>query len=210
LAAGIFGIGTLLFGASAVFVQLREAINTIWRIEEKPIGTIKGFVKARFLSFSMVLGIGFLLVVSLTISTVLSAFSGFLGEMFPGLNKIVNVLDFFISFAVITVLFALIFRILPNAKIRWKDIWVGSAFISLLFTIGKLAIGFYLGRSDIASTFGAASSLVIVMLWAFYSAQIFLFGAEFTKTYANRFGSNIVPDKNAVKIDIQKVELKST
>lgn len=209
LAATVFGVVMLIFGSTAVFVQLRDAINSIWHIAEKPINTLKGFVKARIIAFTMILGIGFLLLVSLIISAFLGLFSDYLGARFPVLNQIMKIVDFVVSFGFITVLFALIFKILPNARIKWKDIWVGSAVISFLFTIGKMAIGFYLGSSNIASTFGAASSLAIVLLWTFYSAQIFLFGAEFTKIFANRYGANILPDEHGVKIRIEKVEIEN-
>jgi membrane protein len=124
-------------------------------------------------------------------------------------GKIVSLVDFVLSFGVTTLLFAFTFKILPNAFIKWRDVWIGSAVISFLFTIGKIAIGFYLGNSAIGSTFGAAGSLVIIMLWAFYSAQILLFGVEFTKIYANRFGSNIRPDKYSVRIKIKTEEIES-
>lgn len=202
-----FGLVLLIFGATAVFVQLRDALNTIWYIGEKPISSIKSFVKARIIAFTAILVIGFLLLVSLVISAILAALSRHLSMLFPGLG-IVKTTDFLVSFGFITVLFALIFKILPNAEIKWKDVWIGSALISLLFTLGKMAIGFYLGSSGIASTFGAARSLVIVMLWTFYSAQIFLFGAEFTKIYADRFGSKIIPDTTGVRIEIRKKEVK--
>lgn len=204
--ATILGVVMLLFGSTAVFVQLRDSLNAIWQIAEKPVNTLKGFVKARLIAFTLILGIGFLLLVSLVISTLLSVFSEYLGSIFSWLNEITRIVDFLVSFGFITVLFALIFKILPNARIKWKDIWVGSAFISFMFTIGKMGIGFYLGSSAIASTFGAASSLAVVLLWVFYSAQIFLFGAEFTKIFANRFGSNIVPDRHALRLKVEKVE----
>jgi membrane protein len=198
----------LVFGSTAVFVQLREAINSIWYIAEKPVNTLKGFIKARIIAFTMILGIGFLLLVSLILSALLTTFSEYIGDTVPGLNQITRGVDFLVSFGFITVLFALIFKILPNARVRWTDIWVGSAFISFMFTLGKMAIGFYLGNSNIVSTFGAASSLVVVLLWVFYSSQIFLFGAEFTKIFANRFGSDIVPDDDALRVKIEKVEIE--
>jgi membrane protein len=190
-----------------VFLQLRDAIHTIWHIAEKPIGTIKGFLKTRVVGFTLLLGIGFLLLVSLVVSTVLTALSRYLGGFVSEMEAVVKIIDFFVSLFFITLLFALIFRILPDARMKWKDLWVGSAFIALLFTLGKMAIGLYLGSSKVASTFGAASSLVIVLLWVFYSAQIFLFGAEFTKIFANRFGAQILPDEDAMRVKIEKVEV---
>lgn len=205
--AAIFGIVTLLLGATGVFVQLRDSLNTIWRVEQKPLG-ILGFLRARVLSFTMIIGIGFLLLVSLIFSAVLAAISAYLSSSFALLGSLVSLLDFLISFVGITVMFALMFKFLPDAVVQWADVWIGAAVTSLLFSLGKLAIGFYLGNSVIGSTFGAASSLVIVMLWAFYSAQIILFGAEFTRLYAARFGSKILPGKNAVRVVTRKVELK--
>jgi membrane protein len=206
LPAAVFGFIMLFFGAMGVFVQLRESLDLIWRIKPKPMGTIKNYLKARLISFTMIVTIGFLLLVSLVISAALAALSGYLGEQFP-IFKTLRLVDFLISFAFITVLFALIFKILPDAIIRWRDIWVGAAVTSFLFTIGKWAIGFYLGNSEISSTFGGASSLVIIMLWSFYSALILFYGAEFTKLYAQRFGANILPSKNAVRLVIQEVEI---
>jgi membrane protein len=208
VAAAVFGIAVLILGSTAVVVQLRDALNTIWYLAEKPINTLKGFVKARIIAFTLILSIGFLLLVSLVVSTLLTALSSYLGNIVSNLTPFLKVIDFLISFAFITVLFALIFKILPNARIRWKDIWVGAAFISFMFTIGKMAIGFYLGSSHVATTFGAASSLVIVLLWVFYSAQIFLFGAEFTKIFADRFGASIVPDENALRLRVETVAVE--
>jgi membrane protein len=204
--ATLFGAIMVIFGSTAVFVQLRQAINTIWEIADKPINSIWGFVKARIVAFAMILGSGFLLLISLLMSTLLNIFGNYLGEYFPYFSQIMQVTDFFVSFGFTTVMFALIFKILPNARIKWKDIWIGSAVISFLFTIGKMGISFYLGSSNIASSFGAASSLVIVLLWTFYSAQIFLFGAEFTKIFADRFGGKVLPGEHAVKLKIEKVE----
>lgn len=202
LAAGI-GLATLFFGASAVFVQLRDAINSMWRIREKPIGTIKGFIKARIISFTLILSIGFMLLVSLTFSALLAAFRDYLAGMLPGLGKIIGAADFFLSLCLATILFTLTFKILPSAIVHWSDLLVGSSVIALLFTIGKTAIGYYLGNSAVGSVFGAASALVVVMLWAFYSAQILLFGVEFTRVYADRFGHKIKPAKNALKVKIK-------
>jgi membrane protein len=208
--AAIFSAVMLLVGASAVFIQLRDSLNTIWRIQQKPMGIIRAFLRGRFLSFAMIVGIGFLLLVSLILSAALAAMSDYLGNLLAILAGLVSVLDFIISFVGITVMFAFIFKFLPAATLRWKDVWVGAAVTSLLFSIGKLVIGLYLGNGAIGSTFGAASSLVIIMLWAYYSSQIILFGAEFTRLYAMRFGSNILPDANGVRVVIRKVEIKKS
>ncbi len=205
--AAIFGIVALLLGATGVFVQLRDSLNAIWRVEHKPLG-ILGFFRARLLSFTMIIAIGFLLLVSLIFSAVLAAISAYLSDSFALIGGLVGVLDFLISFVGITVMFAFIFKFLPDALVQWADVWVGAAVTSLLFSLGKLGIGLYLGNSVIGSTFGAASSLVIIMLWAYYSAQIILFGAEFTLLYATRFGSKILPGRNSVQVVVRKIELK--
>jgi membrane protein len=204
--AAVFGVVMLLLGASAVFIQLRDSLNAIWRVQQKPVGTIRAFFRARLLAFAMILGVGFLLLVSLVFSAVLAAMSDYVGTVFAILAGIVPILDFTVSFVGITVMFALLFKFVPAAVLAWKDVWVGAAVTSLLFSLGKLAIGLYLGNGAIGSTFGAASSLVIVMLWAFYSSQIVLFGAEFTRLYAMRFGSDILPSAHAVRIAPQKGE----
>jgi membrane protein len=208
--AAIFSAVMLLVGASAVFISLRDSLNTIWRIQQKPMGIVRAFLRGRFLSFAMIVGIGFLLLVSLILSAALAAMSDYLRNVLAILAGLMSVLDFIISFVGITVMFALIFKFLPAATLRWKDVWIGAAVTSLLFSIGKLVIGLYLGNGAIGSTFGAASSLVIIMLWAYYSSQIILFGAEFTRLYAMRFGSKIVPDANGVRIVMRKVEIKPT
>jgi len=143
--------------------------------------------------------------VSLIVSAFLSAGNGFIQRLLPGFGGILKLLDFVISFSVITALFALLFKYLPDAHIAWKDVWIGAAVTSLLFTIGKYLIGMYLGNSNISSAFGAASSVVIIMLWTFYSSQIMLYGAEFTKIYANRFGSKIQPGRFGVKVKTENI-----
>ncbi len=195
--ATIISVVILLFGASGVFGQLQDSLNTIWEVAPKPDRGIMGFIKDRFLSFTMVLGIGFLLLVSLVLSAVLATLSNFLGHLIPGLTFLWSILNFLISFGVITVLFALIYRVLPDAKIAWGDVWIGSIITALLFTIGKSLIGLYLGNSSVGSTYGAAGSFVVLLLWVNYSAQILFFGAEFTQVYANKYGSRIVPTSNA-------------
>jgi membrane protein len=206
--ATIFSVVMLLLGASAVFIQLRDSLNTIWRVQQKPIGTILAFLRVRLLSFAITLGIGFLLLVSLILSAVLASVSEHLSNLLGILTGLVGVLDFIISFVGIAVMFALMFKFVPAAILKWRDVWVGAAVTSLLFSIGKLIIGLYLGNGAIGSTFGAASSLVIIMLWAFYSSQIILFSAEFTRLYAMRFGSNILPGANAFRVVTRRVETK--
>ncbi len=198
--AAIFSVVVLLLGATAVFTQLRTSLNAIWRVQQKPTGTIRAFLRARLLAFAMILGIGFLLLVSLVLSAVLTAMSDYLSSVFAIFEGLVPFLDFVVSFVGITVMFALMFKFVPAAILKWNDVWVGAAVTSLLFSIGKLVIGLYLGNGAIGSTFGAASSLVIIMVWAYYSSQIVLFGAEFTRLYATRFGSDILPQANALLV----------
>lgn len=198
--ATIVGLATLLLGSTRVFSQLQDALNTVWEVEPDPDRPLLSTVKDRLLSFSMVLGIGFLLLVSLVISAVLSALDQYLTNLLPGGGLILQVLNFVISFGVITLLFAMIYKALPDVEIDWDDVWVGGAITALLFVIGKFLVGIYLGRSGVASTYGAAGSLVIVLLWIYYSAQILLFGAEFTEVYARRYGTRIVPEEGAVPI----------
>lgn len=206
--AAVFSVFMLLLGASAVFIQLRDSLNTIWHVQQKPTGTIRAFLRARAFSFAMILGIGFLLLVSLIISAALAAMSSYLTQLFNLISGLVIVFDFIVSFVGITAIFAFMFKFIPAATPRWKDVWVGAAVTSLLFSFGKFLIGLYLGQGAIGSTFGAASSLVVIMTWTFYSSQIFLYGAEFTRLYAIRFGSDILPNKDALRIVTRRVEMK--
>lgn len=198
--ATVISIALLFFGASNIFTQLQDSLNTIWEVAPKPGRGIKGIVKDRILSFGMVLGIGFLLLVSLILSTVLATLGNYLGGIMPGLHFLWSVLNFLLSFGVITLLFALMFKFLPDVKITWGDVGIGAVITALLFTIGKTLISLYLGNSGVGSTYGAAGSLVVLLLWVNYSAQILFFGAEFTQVYANKYGSQIVPAKNAVPV----------
>ncbi len=204
ITATIIGFVTLLFGALGVFGELQESLNTIWEVKVKPAGgvweSIKRLVFKRLISFTMVLGIGFLLLVSLVVSAGLAAVQDYIGYLLPLPDIVLSLLNFAISFTLITLLFALIFKILPDADIAWRDVWLGAVVTSLLFTIGKFAIATYLGRSSIQSSFGAAGTLALVLVWVYYSAQILFLGAEFTQVYANKYGSRIVPDRNAVPI----------
>ena len=196
--ATIVGVITLLFGALGVFNELHNALNTIWNVkEEEPKGfleSIKQVIFNRLLSFTMILGIGFLLLVSLVISAALSAVQETIGNAIPVSEILLQIVNLIISIGVITVLFALIFKFLPDAEIAWRDVWLGAFVTSVLFSVGKFLIGLYLGNSAVASSFGAAGSLVVLLIWIYYSAQILLFGAEFTQVYANNYGSKIVPE----------------
>jgi membrane protein len=195
--AAILGVVMLLFGAGGVFGELQDSLNTIWEVQPKPGRPILTMIRERFLSFTMVVGIGFLLLVSLLVSTVLSALTHWLGGYLAGLGYLWQALNFVVSLGVFVLLFAMIFKILPDVNIGWKDVWLGAGVTALLFGLGKFLIGLYLGNSGVGSAYGAAGSLVVLLVWVFYSAQILFFGAEFTKVYANKFGAHIVPAANA-------------
>jgi membrane protein len=209
--ATVLGIATLLLGASGVFGQLQDALNTIWKVEPKPGRGILGFIRDRFFSITMVLGTGFLLLVSLIITATLSAVSKFWTPAgFPGGTALWEVINNLVSIGFITVLFALIFRFVPNVRFGWRDVWMGAALSAFLFVIGKYALGEYLGRSGVTSTYGAAGSLVVVVLWVYYSAQILLFGAEFTRVVATRYGKGIRPTPNAVSVSPESQSRQGT
>ncbi|HZF09605.1 MAG TPA: YihY/virulence factor BrkB family protein [Thermoanaerobaculia bacterium] len=199
----VVGAVTILFGASGVFGQLQSSINRIWDVAPRPERAILGYLKARFLSFGMVLGIGFLLLVSLVVSAALAALSAYAIGLLPSLKVLFQVAGSVVSFAVVTLLFAMIFRFLPDVRISWEDVWIGSAVTALLFEAGKFLIGLYLGRSSVTSAYGAAGSLVVILLWVYYSSQILFFGAEFTQVYARRYGQRIQPSAHAIRV--QKV-----
>ncbi len=205
IVASIIGFVVLLLGASGVFVQLKDALNTIWEVpEKKQPGGIMGFIKTRFLSFGLVLGIGFLLMASLVLSTALAALGKFASGIIP-VSWLMQLVNFAVSFGVITVLFAMIFKYLPDIELRWKDVWFGAAATALLFAIGKWLIGLYLGKSSVTSAYGAAGSLVILLIWIYYSAQILFFGAELTQVYTRNYGSLYKPETAE---DQKKIEEK--
>ena len=196
IATGV-ALVTLLFGASGVFAQLQEALNIIWGVEAKPGLGIIQTLKARFISFVTILGTGFLLLVSLVLSAGLAAMGNTLDVLLPAPEAILQAINFLVSFMVITLLFAMIYRVLPDVAIQWNDVWVGAGITSLLFTIGKFLIGVYLGKSEVGLAYGAAGSLIVVLLWVYYASQIFLLGAEFTAVYAASHGSRLQPDEHA-------------
>lgn len=198
--ATVIGVVTLLFGATGLFGQLQDALNTIWEVTPKPGRGVLGIIKDRFFSFTMVLGIGFLLMVSLVVSAALATVNEYVSGLFDNLAFLGQVINFIVSFGVITLLFATIYKILPDVEIAWRDVWIGAAVTALLFTIGKFLIGLYIGHSAVASSYGAAGALVVILLWVYYSAQILLLGAEFTQVYAKRFGSRLVPDEDAIPV----------
>ncbi|MEO8288092.1 MAG: YihY/virulence factor BrkB family protein [Chloroflexota bacterium] len=198
--ATIIGIVVLLLGASGVFGQLKDALNTIWEVKPKEGQGFLKTIKDRFLSFTMVLGTGFLLLVSLVISAAVAAVNVWLNSFLPGGVIVGQALNFLLAFAVVTVMFALLFKYLPDIKIGWKDVWLGAAITALLFSLGQFALGLYLSMGNVGTAFGAAGSLVIVLVWIYYSAQILFFGAEFTQVYTNRFGSRVQPADNAESV----------
>lgn len=187
--AATLGIATLVIGATAVFAELQSALDRIWKIPPDNKGGIAGLLRKRLLSFGMVMGLGFMLLISLVLSAVLAALGKWWSSMLGGWTIVLEGLNVSVSFAIVTGLFAMIYKFMPRASIPWRDVWVGAIVTALLFTIGKFIIGLYLGKASIASSFGAAGSLVVLLAWVYYSAQIFLLGAEFTRVFALRYGS---------------------
>jgi membrane protein len=200
LAATVIGVAVLLFGATNAFGQLQDAMNTIWQVQSRPGRAVRAILAERFLSFAMVLGTGFLLLVSLALSAAFAAIGAYLSSVLPIPEFALQSVNFALSFGLTSFLFALIFKVVPDAKIAWRDVWIGAILTALLFSTGKLLIGIYLGKSSVASTFGAAASPVILMVWIYYSAQILFLGAEFTQVYATRFGSRIQPARGAIPL----------
>ena len=207
--ATVIGVVTLLFGASGVFGELQGALNTAWDVKPKPGRGVWGIVRDRFLSFGMVLVVGFLLLVSLFVTATLSAVGDRLTGMVPGLPTLMLVANFVLSFAVVTLLFAAIFKVLPDAKIAWRDVWFGAAVTAGLFTLGKYLIGLYLGTAGIATPFGAAGSVVAFVVWVYYSGLIVFFGAELTQVVARHRGRQIEPKENAMPADVPSPDDRS-
>ncbi|RKH67575.1 YihY/virulence factor BrkB family protein [Corallococcus aberystwythensis] len=187
--ATVVGILVLAFAATGVFAQLQDSLNTIWKVKKKPMNGFLAFVRQRLLSFAMVLGIGFLLLVSLVLSAALAAAGTFLMGLMPGWETVLQLVNLAIAFVVTTVLFAMIYKVLPDTRVAWKDVWLGAAVTSLLFSLGKLAIGLYLGKSSVSSSYGAAGSFAVLLLWVYYSSQLLFLGAEFTQVYSRQHGS---------------------
>ena len=183
--ASVLSVATLVIGATGVFNELESDLNRIWKVQGPEVSGIWHLLRARLLSFGMVLAIGFLLLVSLIISAGLAAWGKYWGGMFSGMEAVLQAVNFLVSLLVITVLFALMYKILPSVKIAWRHVWLGATVTALLFSLGKFVIGLYIGKSSIASSYGAAGALVVLLLWVYFSAQIFLFGAEFTKAVAD-------------------------
>ncbi|MGR4871686.1 YihY/virulence factor BrkB family protein [Variovorax sp. LARHSF232] len=189
IVATVTGLLLLILGATTVFRELQDALDRIWRAPARPTGGVWQMVRTRLLSFGLIMGIGFLLMVSLVASAVFAALGKWWAPVFGGWTVVAQVVNFTFGFAVTVVGFAMIYKLMPRARVQWRDVWVGAAVTALLFSIGKHLIGLYIGKSSVASGFGAAGSLVVVLVWVYYSAQIFLLGAEFTWVYAHEFGS---------------------
>jgi membrane protein len=188
--ATVIGVLMLLLGATSVFGELQNALDRIWRAPARAQSSgWWSLLHSRLLSFGMILGIAFLLMVSLVVSALLSALGKLWGPAFKGWENVAHTLDILASFVIVTVLFAMIYKIIPRVRVRWRDVWIGAAVTSALFAVGKFLIGLYIGKSSVASAFGAAGSLAVMMVWVYYSAQIFLLGAEFTWVYAHTYGS---------------------
>jgi len=201
--ATLLGTITLLLGASGVFGELQDSLNTIWEVRPKPGRGIWGMIRDRFFSFAMVLGTAFLLIVSLVVSATLAAAGNFATELMPAWEVILPLIGMVISFAIITLLFAAIFKFVPDVRIAWRDVWIGAIVTAALFSLGKYALGLYLGRSGVSSAYGAAGSLVVLVIWVYYSAQILFFDAELTQVYARSRGSDIVPSRNAESVLVE-------
>jgi membrane protein len=199
--SSVVGILVLLFGASGVFGELQTAMNAIWGVKPKPGRGWKGVLRDRFLSFTMVLGVAFVLLVSLLVSAALAALGRFLSRALPGGEVVWQILNLVISLGVITGLLGLIFKVIPDVEIRWRDVWVGAAVTAVLFTLGKFLLGLYLGKSSFSSSYGAAGSLVALVVWVYYASQILFMGAEFTQVYARLFGATIKPSPQAVPVE---------
>lgn len=194
------GVVTLLVGATAVFAELQAALNRVWDVQAEPRrGVLLQFFFDRLRSFTIALVVGFLLLVSLVISACLSGLQDYMNQWMPGVPVLWSAANIVTAFAVVTLLFALIYRYLPDARITWKDVWVGAAVTGALFSVGKYAIGIYLGHTAVASAFGAAGSFAVLLIWVYYSALISFFGAEFTQVYARRHGATIKPASHAVR-----------
>jgi membrane protein len=200
----MISLAVLIIGATAVFTEIQDSLNTIWRVKPKPKKGFRKFLLNRLLSFSMILGLGFLLIVSLAVNLVVATISSRLSHYFPAATLLVQIINPFLTFLIITVLFGTIFKFLPDVHIRWKDVRTGAVATALLFMIGRYLIGIYLSTAGVGSTFGAAGSIVVILTWVYYTAAILYFGAEFTQVYAEKFGGKIEPAEYAVSI--QQIE----
>lgn len=207
--ATIMGIALAIFGASGVFGQLQDALNTIWGVKSKPGLGLKGIVRARFLSFAIIGGIFFLLLVSMVLEGILKGFSHWVQGHLPGGMVVAVTVYLVFDFTIVVILFAVLFKYLPDVRIGWRDVWIGAILTAILFAIGKWALGLYLGSGAAGSAYGAASSLITLLLWIYYSSQILLFGAEFTQVYTRKFGGSLEPDHYAVFVEREEKEIST-
>jgi len=197
--SSILAVATLLFGATGIFYQTQQILNKMWEVKPQPKQKILKLIKDRVFSFGLILIVGFLLLVSLVLSASLTALSDWIAaHISEALVILFRIIDFIVSIGVVTLLFAAIYKFLPDAKIKWRDVWIGAIVTALLFVIAKFALGLYFGQSDPGSAYGAAGSIILIMLWVSYAGMILLFGAEFTQVYASRHGRPIIPTKGAV------------
>lgn len=196
--ASLISVAVLFFGASGVFAQLQDALNTIWGVQPRPGRVVRQFISKRILSFAMVVGLGFFVILSLLLTAAIAALSQL--ELLPGFPSLWKFLSLAVSFGLVTLFFALIFKFLPDAKVAWSDVWMGAIMTSILFTMGRSLLGWYLGQTSFASTYGAAGSLIVLLAWIYYSAQILFLGAEFTEVYARKYGSHITPTRHSMKV----------
>jgi membrane protein len=198
----ILGIGLLIVGASSVFAEMQESINIIWSVKSKPGSGLNSFLKNRLLSFSMIVSLAFLLLISLGISALINLLGNRLQLRFPGISVvIIYLINLFITITITTFIFAVVFKVLPDAKIRWRDVLIGAVATMILFLLGKFGISFYISKSNIGSAYGATGSLIVILVWVYYSAMILYFGAEFTKYYAVHVGDEIKPAEYAVTVE---------
>jgi membrane protein len=206
--ASVVSIVVLIIGATGIFGEVQDSLNKIWGLRVKTRKTWWKLILNRLLSFSLILSIGFVMIVSLLLNAIISAFGNFLGRYFSDFSVIlVQITDSVLTFVIITFLFSLMFKMLPDAKIKWKDVLVGGLITSIFFTLGKLAIGYYLGSSNITTVYGAAGSIMIIMVWVYYTSIILYLGAEFTKVYAKMFGGKIFPNEYAIWIKTEETQV---
>ena len=200
IVATVVGFVTLIVGATGVMIELQDALNTVWKVVAKPGRGIKGIIRDRLLSFGIVLGFGFLLLVSLVLSAAVAVIDSWIGGFMPARVVLGYVLSYGLSLGLVAFVLAAIFKILPDVKISWRDVWIGALVTSVLFHLGKFGISLYIGKASVASSFGAAGSLAVLLVWIYYSSQIVLFGAEFTRVYANEYGTHVVANDNAIPV----------
>ncbi|WP_066378845.1 MULTISPECIES: YihY/virulence factor BrkB family protein [unclassified Anabaena] len=196
--ASIISLLLLLLGATGLFAELQDSLNTIWEVQPRPGRGVSNIIRKRLLSFGMVVGIGILLLLFLIASAVLTALVNYFSGLFPGVNFLWQIVNFILSLAIATFIFGLVFKVLPDVRLAWSDVLIGASITSVLFVLGQFLLGQYLANSSFASTYGAAGSLVVILAWVYYTAQILFFGAEFTQVYARKYGKPIVPSRRAI------------